>query len=112
MLASLTLVAGQVYAATTTNAATQIKSAQLTEADTTAITYTEATVDKLHQAATRADWDTYFSLYLPEAVFIGTDATEHWNMSEFEGYAQPMAGSTHLKPGCLCRQKPKTMTEC
>ncbi|WP_237158132.1 nuclear transport factor 2 family protein [Shewanella psychrophila] len=51
-----------------------------------------ALLNKLHQAATQADWDSYFSLYLPEAVFIGTDATERWSTPEFEGYARPTDG--------------------
>lgn len=52
----------------------------------------EALLNQLHLAATNADWDTYFNVYLPEATFIGTDAAEHWNMAEFEGYARPTDG--------------------
>ena len=35
---------------------------------------------------------TYFSLYHPQAVFIGTDDSERWNMVEFEHYAKPTKG--------------------
>jgi len=52
----------------------------------------EALLDSLHQSAAEANWNRYFSLYLPDAIFIGTDATEHWTMSEFEGYARPTDG--------------------
>lgn len=52
-------------------------------------------LDKLHQAASSADWDNYFSLYLVDALFIGTDANEHWTMTEFQQYARPTQGWTY-----------------
>ena len=86
VIAGASLVTVQAYAA-------QVTAPQLTKDNTSKpFPKAAAVLDKLHQAATRADWDTYFSLYLPEAVFIGTDATEHWSMSEFEGYARPTDG--------------------
>ena len=48
-----------------------------------------ATLDALHAAASRADFDGYFALYTPDAVFIGTDATERWTVDEFKAYARP-----------------------
>lgn len=51
-----------------------------------------ALLNKLHESAASADWTTYFSLYHPQAVFIGTDNTERWNMVEFQRYAQPTKG--------------------
>ncbi|WP_076410748.1 nuclear transport factor 2 family protein [Shewanella sp. UCD-KL12] len=65
--------------------------------NTSVIAYPEANavLDQLHRAASLADWEVYFSLYLPDAVFIGTDATEHWGMTEFEGYARPTDGWTY-----------------
>ena len=33
---------------------------------------------KWHQAASEANFDTYFGLMASEGVFIGTDATENW----------------------------------
>ncbi len=48
-----------------------------------------ATLDALHAAAARADGATYFGLYTPDAVFIGTDATERWDMLAFRAYAEP-----------------------
>ncbi|GGB50706.1 nuclear transport factor 2 family protein [Shewanella inventionis] len=51
-----------------------------------------AILNKLHESAAVADWSTYFSLYHPQAVFIGTDNSERWNMVEFERYAKPTKG--------------------
>jgi hypothetical protein len=48
-----------------------------------------AVLDQLHLAASKADGPTYFALYTPDAVFIGTDATERWTMPQFKAYAQP-----------------------
>ncbi|RTR38451.1 hypothetical protein EKG38_13120 [Shewanella canadensis] len=59
----------------------------------------EAVLNSLHQSAAEANWNRYFSLYLPDAIFIGTDATEHWTMSEFEGYARPTDGWKYTVQG-------------
>ena len=47
-----------------------------------------ATLDALHEAASEADFDRYFSLYAGEAVFLGTDATERWAREEFMDYTR------------------------
>lgn len=47
-----------------------------------------ATLDALHEAASEADFDRYFSLYADEAVFLGTDATERWTREEFMDYTK------------------------
>lgn len=47
------------------------------------------TLDALHAAAARADGETYFDLFTPDARFIGTDATERWTLTEFRAYAEP-----------------------
>ena len=47
-----------------------------------------ATLDALHEAASEADFDRYFSLYAGEAVFLGTDATERWTREEFMDYTR------------------------
>lgn len=47
-----------------------------------------ATLDALHEAASEADFDRYFSLYADEAVFLGTDATERWTRQEFMDYTK------------------------
>ncbi|MFT5680865.1 MAG: ketosteroid isomerase-like protein [Myxococcota bacterium] len=48
-----------------------------------------ATLDAFHTAAAEADGQTYFALLAPDAVFIGTDASERWSRSEFETFARP-----------------------
>ncbi len=48
-----------------------------------------ATLDALHDAASKADGARYFGLYAPDAVFIGTDVKERWTLAEFRAYAQP-----------------------
>jgi len=66
-----------------------IDSQGLSEKDSQAVS---ALLNQLHESAAAADWTTYFSLYHPQAVFIGTDASERWNMVEFERYAKPTKG--------------------
>ena len=66
-----------------------IDSQGLSESDSQAV---NALLNQLHESATAADWSTYFSLYHPQAVFLGTDASERWDMVEFERYAKPTKG--------------------
>ncbi len=54
-----------------------------------------AVLDQLHAAASKADGPTYFGLYTPDAVFIGTDATERWSMLQFRAYAEPYFAKGH-----------------
>jgi hypothetical protein len=49
----------------------------------------EATLNRFHEAASRADGETYFALFAPEGIFIGTDATERWTLDQFKAYAMP-----------------------
>ncbi len=49
----------------------------------------EAVLDELHAAAARADGATYFDLFVPEALYLGTDATEHWDLPAFRAFAEP-----------------------
>jgi hypothetical protein len=58
--------------------------------DTNAAREVEAVLDSLHDAASKADGARYFSLYTPDAVFLGTDETERWTLAEFRGYAEPL----------------------
>lgn len=46
-------------------------------------------LDRLNQASSTADETTYFSLFTPDARYIGTDATEHWTMAQFRAFAEP-----------------------
>jgi ketosteroid isomerase-like protein len=49
----------------------------------------EATLNRFHEAASKADGAAYFALFAPEGVFIGTDASERWTLDEFRAYAMP-----------------------
>lgn len=46
-------------------------------------------LDSWHKAAASAEFDAYFNLMTSDAVFIGTDASENWQMEEFKAYAKP-----------------------
>jgi hypothetical protein len=46
-------------------------------------------LDDFHDAAARADEDRYFAHFAPEAMFLGTDATERWDIPAFRAYAHP-----------------------
>lgn len=48
-----------------------------------------AVIDRMHQAASRADGQEYFAQFTPDALFIGTDASEHWSLAAFRAYAEP-----------------------
>lgn len=48
-----------------------------------------ATLDAFHLAASKADGERYFGLFAADGVFLGTDATERWNVDEFKAYAKP-----------------------
>jgi len=42
-----------------------------------------------HLAAAKADFDGYFSLMTEDAIFIGTDASENWDMKAFKEFSKP-----------------------
>jgi len=48
-----------------------------------------AMLDDWHDAAADADESRYFSAMTPEFVFLGTDATERWNLGSFREFAHP-----------------------
>ena len=48
-----------------------------------------AVLDDFHDAAAKADEERYFGHFAPGGVFIGTDATERWDMAAFRTYAHP-----------------------
>lgn len=60
-----------------------------TEVVGTATSDIEQTLDDLHKLAAAADFDGYFALYAPYAVFMGTDRTEYWPLKEFKAYTKP-----------------------
>ncbi len=47
------------------------------------------TLDRWHQAAADADFNTYFDLLSDDAVFVGTDASEVWDKTSFMKFAKP-----------------------
>jgi hypothetical protein len=48
-----------------------------------------AVLDDWHHAAAAADEARYFGHFAPDGVFMGTDATERWTVSEFRVWAKP-----------------------
>lgn len=46
-------------------------------------------IDRMHNAASRADGPVYFDQFTPDARFIGTDAGERWSLQAFRAYAEP-----------------------
>lgn len=47
-------------------------------------------LDDWHFAAAEADFDRYFNHFASDsAIFMGTDATERWTVTEFKDYAKP-----------------------
>jgi len=53
----------------------------------------ERLLDRLHEAAARADEEGYFELFAPDAVFLGTDPGERWTLVEFRAWAHPWFAS-------------------
>lgn len=49
-----------------------------------------ATLDRMHRAAAEADGAAYFAQFGDDARFIGTDASEHWDITAFKAYADPI----------------------
>lgn len=46
-------------------------------------------LDAWHKAAADADFNAYFNLMTTNAVFVGTDASEHWELDAFKVYSKP-----------------------
>lgn len=42
-----------------------------------------------HQAASEANFDTYFGYMTDDSIFIGTDATENWQSEAFKAFSKP-----------------------
>ncbi len=53
------------------------------------VTKIDATLNELHDAASKADGARYFRLFTDNAVYIGTDAAERWTIKEFRAFAEP-----------------------
>jgi hypothetical protein len=48
----------------------------------------DAVLNDLHDAASKADFARYISHFTETAIFLGTDASERWTMSEFRVYTK------------------------
>jgi uncharacterized protein (TIGR02246 family) len=46
-------------------------------------------LDELNDAAAHADEARYFALYTDDAVFLGTDGKERWDLTAFRAFAHP-----------------------
>jgi hypothetical protein len=46
------------------------------------------TLDKFHQAAAEADFNSYFSVFAEKGVFMGTDGSERWTKNQFKDYVK------------------------
>lgn len=58
-------------------------------AQSPAISEIDEVLDSWHEAASNADFDTYFGLMTEEGVFLGTDATENWQNEAFRVFSKP-----------------------
>lgn len=50
-------------------------------------------LDDWHDAAAHADEGRYFGHFAEDGVFLGTDATERWDVAAFRAYAHPRFAS-------------------
>ncbi|MBK0371104.1 nuclear transport factor 2 family protein [Flavobacterium agrisoli] len=46
-------------------------------------------LDAWHKAASEANFESYFSFLAKDAIYIGTDATENWDVAAFKKFAKP-----------------------
>lgn len=74
---------------------TACKSSISTDREEQEVKAIDVIIDKWHKAATEADFATYFDLMDAEAYFIGTDASEKWNI-EFKQYVSQKLISFNL----------------
>ncbi len=50
----------------------------------------QAIMEDWHDAAAEADFDRYFGYFADStSIFMGTDATERWTVSEFKAFSKP-----------------------
>lgn len=46
-------------------------------------------LDSWHEAAAKVDFEKYFDVLTADAIYIGTDATEYWDVPAFKKFAKP-----------------------
>jgi hypothetical protein len=49
----------------------------------------KTTLDAWHKAAAEANFKAYFGTMTEDAIYIGTDATENWDLKAFKAFAKP-----------------------
>ncbi len=49
----------------------------------------EQVLDNWHKAAAEGKFDAYFGQMTKDAIFIGTDPTENWNVEQFKAFSKP-----------------------
>ena len=81
-----------ILAVAVTTSPVQSASAQTAEREKSAV---NTMLNSLHEAASNGDWEVYFNLYTHSSIFMGTDATERWTKSDFQGYAARSSGWTY-----------------
>ncbi len=54
-----------------------------------------AVLDDFHDAAASSDEPRYFAHFTDDGVFLGTDATERWDVAAFRAYAHPHFEAGH-----------------
>ena len=59
------------------------------------LTLTDELLEGLHQDAHQGNFQDYFARYTKNAVFLGTDKTERWNIEQFKAYARPAFADGH-----------------
>ena len=55
----------------------------------------DSLIDGLHKDAHEGNFDSYFSRYSSDAIFLGTDKIERWTIEEFKAYARPAFDDGH-----------------
>ncbi|RMH29670.1 MAG: DUF4440 domain-containing protein [Planctomycetota bacterium] len=80
------MTAGAVMVAALSTGCTSARRAAQTPTPERAV---GAVLDTLHWAAANAEESVYFDLFTPDAVFLGTDATERWPIDTFRAWAEP-----------------------
>ncbi|MFK5958351.1 MAG: nuclear transport factor 2 family protein [Lutibacter sp.] len=46
-------------------------------------------LDNWHKSAAEANFETYFKAMSNKSIFIGTDASENWNINDFKTFSKP-----------------------
>ena len=69
----------------------EVNGVQMPDGEVNSVHFAEITrvLDDFHDAAAKADEERYFGHFAPGGVFLGTDASERWDVASFRAYAHP-----------------------